>query len=503
MGITAERQFICGDHALKNGRFLKTTAFSAPALSLDKSQKEVNSSFAHVFTLEGESDIYDHQYKLIEKAQKSIKLVSFVFDSGPLVEKLVDLLIKKASEDVTVKVFTTLKTNDLRVESIASTEEIDFNSHSRIVRRMADSGIQLRARNDCHGKFCITDGTAALISSANLTDNSYNRNPEFGCVFRDSIEVKKISAMFDHMWKESYQFYVNNDLGEFLIEERLPAIPSYKNLFPFKVFHEDYEIMYTYVETTAFSQKICELIEKTRSEITISSYLVRALDKTPVGTSLLDALARGVRVKIITRPSNHRFDHLKGCQDLVKRGAEIIGNSFNHAKIFSFDSDKAAIFTGNLDGLHGLENGIEFGVLLKNRKYTAFAMEYNRLLEDESLAVYRETVTQKELGKDYGRTITLNPLQLRIPPRIQSGRRTFDTSAIYELIGEEEVRARLDAGQLTLIIPEFALFFAQREDGVYELHSTLPSFHIRYREEARNIRDYLIDTPLTLQLTDG
>jgi predicted transcriptional regulator len=505
MNVVSERHFISGDHLLQKGRFLKIKPVQSTYPFPKRELKDVGSSFSHLYTLEKAHDIYEHQYQMIEEAKVSIKLVSFVFDSGPLVEKLVDLLIKKANEDVAVKVFTTLKTNDLKIKSIANSEDIDFNSHSKIVRKMADSGIQLRARNDCHGKFCITDHTKALISSANLTDNSYNRNPEFGCIFTNDLEVRKISHIFDHMWNHSYQFYVNNNLGEFMIEERIPVIETYQNLFPFKSFHEDYEIMFTYVETTSFSEKIVKLIETAKEDIIISSYLVRALDLSPIGKALENALHRGVKVKIITRPSNHRFDHLQGCLELAKKGAVIIGNSFNHAKIFSFDRNNAAIFTGNLDGLHGLENGIEFGVLLKNHDYTAFAIEFNQLLEDDSAYLYQSVVSQQQLSKEYGKTITLPPLTVAIPKSIQSGYRTFNSAVIFERLDQEEIRASIDTSseELKMVTPEYLLLLKKQEDGTFLLDNFFPSYHTRYHDESRRIKEFLVDTVISLRLIDA
>lgn len=49
-----------------------------------------------------------------------------------------------------------------------------------------------------HAKFAIIDDTA-LVSSANLTDDAFNRNPEMGVMIRDAEFLHSAKAHIDSL----------------------------------------------------------------------------------------------------------------------------------------------------------------------------------------------------------------------------------------------------------------------------------------------------------------
>lgn len=496
------KNFISGRQTLKLGRFLRISNKRIQQPFTQNETSKTIEDLSHIYTLEGVEDIYRYQVNMIKGATKSINLVSFVFDDGPLVTKIVNLLIDKYKQGVDVKVFTTLKPNDFKVDSIAASEEIDFNQHMKVVKQLARHGIRIRARRDCHGKFCVVDRKYSLISSSNLTDYSYNRNPEFGCYYQNKTEVLKLACIFEHLWEQAYEFYVKNDLGNFFIQERKPEIEDYKQLFAFTKSHDEYEILYTYVENTKFSETVTNLFRLAQNEIIISTYLVRALENISVGIELLNALDRGVKVSIITRPANRRADHLEGCQQLFNKGATIYGNLYNHAKIFTIDGRNCVIFTGNLDGVHGIENGIEFGILLKNPYYIDFPMDYNQYLLEQSEFIFTNNVTLEELSKTQQKKINLGKISLCIPEELNTGRAILSCTNIFESIGNDEIRVsyQSDKRELNMITPEFALIFHEKDKAVFHLSKFFHSKHSVYQNISKELDTYLIDTNVEVRL---
>lgn len=505
--ITKKKQFYSGSQILKTGRFLRQKYIANRPLFSENEEAKNKESLTHIYTLEGREDIYHYQFEMIKNAKSSIHLVSFVFDDDPLIYDIVDLLIQKVAEGVNVKVFTTLKTDDFNVKEIAEIEDIDFNHHMKMIEQMSRHGIRIRARKDCHGKFCVADQKFALISSANLTGFSYNRNPEFGCFFSNKLEVLKLDYIFNHLWDEAYQFFVNNDNNNFYVQERTPKIASYRELFPFKKSHTDYEILYTYVDNKKFSESVTNLFKKAKNHIVISTYLVRALENTPVGIELLNALERGVKVSIITRPANRRSDHLDGCQKLFEKGAVIYGNLFNHAKIFTVDEQCGVIFTGNLDGVHGIENGIEFGIHIKNPSFLQFPLSYNQYLIEESEFTFKTGVTQKTLSETQNQqhrsSLPFDEISLYIPETLEIGRMSIDGSDIFHHLGEDEVRFSYEkkSGELKIIIPEYALIFSKQEQNdSFQLEKAFHPRNSMYQTISKELSAYLIDKNVHVSL---
>lgn len=68
---------------------------------------------------------------------------------------------------------------------------------------------RIRHIKDVHAKVVLTAG-AALIGSANLTQNGIAGRDELGCLLRDPELVKSTFVWFEELWREGSQFDVNS-----------------------------------------------------------------------------------------------------------------------------------------------------------------------------------------------------------------------------------------------------------------------------------------------------
>lgn len=138
-------------------------------------------------------------YDLIATAQKDILLVIF---AAARIERLAGELLKAIARGVHVRLifeFEQSSEGQLSYDALKA-----FPASLKAAAEVYHWPVENRERNQAgrpgkmHAKFAIIDDTA-LVSSANLTDDAFNRNLEMGVMIRDEEFIQSAKAHIDSL----------------------------------------------------------------------------------------------------------------------------------------------------------------------------------------------------------------------------------------------------------------------------------------------------------------
>ena len=136
-------------------------------------------------------------YDLIDKAQKEILLVTF---AAVKVARLAAVLSRAASRGVKIRLVLEF--------AEASEGQLSFDALKAFPPDLVETSevyywpVEKRERNQAgkpgklHAKLALVDGVV-LVSSANLTDDAFNRNLELGVMLTDAEVVRWVRDHFD------------------------------------------------------------------------------------------------------------------------------------------------------------------------------------------------------------------------------------------------------------------------------------------------------------------
>lgn len=318
--------------------------------------------------------------KLIGSAKRKILFCSFLFADEQIVEALA-----AAAERLRggVYVLTALKdfTPDLsdleeELEQRAETERIRRQRHDQNLRRLSQAGAWLRGIKDCHAKFCVVDDEVALVTSANATEEAYTRNPENGVVVREPAVARELGRLFAEAWRYTANLE-SMPGGDLDVRSLNPGpLPPWERLAG----AEPLRVVATFGQTErSLLESTLALIDGARQELVIASYSAVGLQKHAVGAALKRALERGVRLLLVLRPRPNE-DQQATCSWLLEGVPPeqlcVRGHRLTHAKAIVADGRRALLWTGNLDGHHGYDNGIDVGIEFSQPEAVRLVRDY-------------------------------------------------------------------------------------------------------------------------------
>jgi len=337
---------------------------------------------SHLFTddVAGVPHLREALLELIGSAKQKVFFCSFLFADEQIVKALA-----AAAERLRggVYVLTALKdfTPDLSdleedLEQRAETERNRRQRHEQNLRRLSQAGAWLRGIKDCHAKFCVVDDEVALVTSANATSEAYTRNPENGVLVREPSVARELGRLFAGAW-----LYAANlesmPGGDLDVCSRNPGpLPPWAGLAG----GEPLRAVATFGQTErSLLERTLALIDGARQELVIASYSAVGLQKHAVGAALKRALARGVRLLLVLRPRPNE-DQQATCSWLLESVPPeqvcVRGHRLTHAKAIVADGHRALLWTGNLDGHHGYDNGIEVGIEFSRPEAVRLVRDY-------------------------------------------------------------------------------------------------------------------------------
>ena len=190
---------------------------------------------------------------------------------------------------------------------------------------------------------------------------------------------------------------------------------------------------------------IQDTIVDAQERLTLSTYTLVGIGGNPalVLEPLQEAIRRGVEVRLFIRQRNTRPEQTQELVALHDMGVTIYGDLRNHAKVAVADGRKGVVFSANLDAQHGLDSGVEVGVVLPDER---IARQVLRFLDHAIDNAETEFVRDPELARLDGclaaRWHRKCPLPVTIP--VQATKQSWEaaTSAmshglvLYEQQGE-------------------------------------------------------------------
>lgn len=295
----------------------------------------------------------------LETAEKFIYMEYFIVEEGIFWDSILDILKKKASEGVEVKVLYDdigcMMTLPGNYHKILKSYGIDAAPFSRL-KGMADSEFNNRS----HRKITVIDGKVGYTGGVNIADEYINEVEKFGHWKDTAVRLEG-----EAVWELTKLFLV--DFG--INVRKMPKIRQ--DLYPKQeVYEPGYLIPFGDGPHPIYEHRVGKsviqnmLAGATKYAWITSPYLIIDND---LCTDFENAALRGVDVRIIvphipdkklifamTRSFYHR---------LMKAGVKIYEYEpgFIHAKSYLVDDDYAMIGTINLDYrslVHHFENGV-------------------------------------------------------------------------------------------------------------------------------------------------
>ena len=300
----------------------------------------------------------------LEKAKNYIFLEYFIIEHGKMWNSILEILIKKAKEGVTVRlIYDDIGCFILLPRDYAARMQ-EVGIECRVFNRFRPLLTVLQNNRD-HRKICVIDGEVAFTGGVNIADEYINEKTKYGhwkdsgiCLRGDA--AKNMALMFLRMWRLSGS-------GKDAVEEfsRFGSIESKKE-YP----HDGYVIPYS--DSPLDRENVGEhiylqLINSARHSLYICTpYLI--LDDNMLAAITLSAKS-GVDVRIITpHVWDKRLVHATTRSyypDLISAGVKVYEYTpgFMHEKLMICDGEAATVGTTNLD-FRSLYMHFECGVLL-------------------------------------------------------------------------------------------------------------------------------------------
>lgn len=299
---------------------------------------------------------------MIENAQDKVFLCNWML-SHSMVEAA---LVRAASRlNGRVHVLTTLETS---VHSRYTGDEEALNDLGRL-QKLAGEGVYIRLHPEAHAKFLIVD-EQVLVTSANIRDTSLEKNIETGILTSEPRIVDDFRSIYSHVWLQETAQHIRPSRSDPRLGNTWKSDHSEPPTF-------DGGACWTLSNRRmSLAKQIIATINAAKVSLRISTYAFSSLE-SGIGNQILRAIIeadeRGVQTTIlyhatstaIGRPprehESHGFSAIARCKNV-----RMVGHPRLHAKHVIADGDSGLIFTANLDGLHGLNSGIEVGVKLSS-----------------------------------------------------------------------------------------------------------------------------------------
>ena len=347
-------------------------------------------NFSLIFTKymdkDNERSIYYRIIELIEKAKKDksfILISSFILNYTEIINQLID-----ACKIIPGRVFILIGKEANFNYSISSDGKTNLDVN---LAKLANTGALIRCKNHAHLKFIVC-GNSSIITSANLTSDALNINPEFGLFFDDDKIISNIlKLIFTKLWHEKSEKVLIekrwNYAPRWIVSEEIPA-ENLSNLFlSSKTLIEEINATGIIVSELSLLEKIEKMIDEANSQIDISVYIIEKGNKKKSLRKLINKLkekAKTIPIRILVpviKVRTHKnmrdtLDELNIDNIDIKYYKEL------HGKSLVIDNKEVLIFTGNIEKHLKNSDSFDIGFSAQNDIFVEnFCKLYNELWE--------------------------------------------------------------------------------------------------------------------------
>ncbi len=328
-----------------------------------------------VCTHPSDPSILNTMVAMIENAQDKVFLCNWMLSHT----KVEAALARAASRlNGRVHVLTTLETS---VHSRYTDDGEALNDLGRL-QKLAGQGVYIRLHPEAHAKFLIVDHEV-LVTSANIRDTSLEKNIETGVLITDPQIVADFRSIYSHIWLQESKQHIRPSRSDPRLGNTWKSDQSEPPTF-------NGDACWTLSNRRmSLAKQIIATINAAKETLRISTYAFSSLE-LGIGNQVLKAIIeadeRGVKTTIlyhatstaIGRPprehESHGFAAIARCKNV-----RMVGHPRLHAKHVIADAELGLMFTANLDGLHGLNSGIEVGVKLSQEACSELSIWHDSL----------------------------------------------------------------------------------------------------------------------------
>ena len=342
-------------------------------------------------------ELTDRLLASIESARKVLWVASPFIDD----ERIVQSLIRARSRRVRVKVVTDIRNNRGRGKQYVTRgfqaepeEATKFDAHQSCIRELARARISCRSPiHYPHFKLVVADDRIAILSSANLTQNSLggslNSSLEVGLAVGRQEQVDQLLLLLSELWSSCpFSLLLNGEdvsIEQHGCGEQVAHVAKTAAQCGLLV-NSPRESFFSLTDA------IVTAVNQSNREVIFASMSFFDANRVPqLEDAVLAALGRGVQVTAIIRPEHFCKEETRGeypdpsTNRLVESGLELQGIAGQHAKGLLVDQSDGLIFSANINPYSltsGLESHhMELGAKLSanNESFTDFAEFMNDL----------------------------------------------------------------------------------------------------------------------------
>ncbi len=283
----------------------------------------------------------------LEKAERYIFLEYFIISEGEMWSGILEILKRKASEGICVRVIYDDMGCFFRIPQKYCDELKKYGIEAVAFNRFRPV-ITVDQNNRDHRKIVSIDGKVAFTGGINLADEYINVVDRFGHWKDCGVSIHgKASLSFTLMFLQMWDICKNSD-------------EDYSAYLPEATFDEDIHRGYIqpYADTPIDTENVCEhvylqIINNAKRYVYINTpYLI--IDRSMLSALCLAAKS-GVDVRIVTpKRWDKRLVHMTTrsyYRELIKAGVKIheYSKGFLHSKLLVSDDTTASVGTANLD----------------------------------------------------------------------------------------------------------------------------------------------------------
>ena len=169
------------------GEEVEKEAKPAQKVIYEEKPLPIECPFEFIMTTPQDKLFKDRAISLIENSNEVLLISGYLDDS--IVSFIIDA-VKKGT----------------RVKAIF--RHITRPGNKKAFKTLKKNGAEVRVNRECHARFIISDDREAIISSGDLTRDSFYDHFEAGILTTDATTIKKVTAFFYQMWDQSVEGYI-------------------------------------------------------------------------------------------------------------------------------------------------------------------------------------------------------------------------------------------------------------------------------------------------------
>ncbi len=307
---------------------------------------------SNVYANIGGATLEEIAIKIINNAQKTICISSFIFENNTTLcnclfdasKRGIDIFFLLASEFMMDKLSNDSEGNEHAKEHVQFLKE-------------AGSGYMFIRTGEFHAKFIIVDphnsNAQGLVLTSNLTERALTKNKEVAVLLNKEQTAELFEQFKYGFWTEAKHEYRKGQTNNI---SSLQSITNKERILK----QGKFVVVTTNSSIKTIREEILKFLKEhnTNDELLISSWNF-SLDND-ISKEILKHI--GPNTKILLPQRSKNFNAFK---EFLDKDAKVRCNYLQHAK-FLVSSNKAIIFSSNFEA-QGLDTGFESGIILKNK----------------------------------------------------------------------------------------------------------------------------------------